>query len=149
MNCPNDDSLYAMFGRVIRIHYSRIHVLLEKVGVYPGQPPLFFALGRHEGQSQKELAEKLYIKPATVTVMLNRMEAVNLVERRPDPNDQRVLRIYLTEQGKQVWSNVKEVHKEIEAECFKNFTDEEKILLRRFFMQMRDNLVNAFGDPKE
>lgn len=28
-------------------------------------------------------------------------------------------------------------------ECFANFTVEEKLILRRLFMQMRDNLANA------
>lgn len=138
---PSDDSLYAVFGQVIRFHYSRTHMLLEKIGVYPGQPPLIFILGRQDGQSQKELAEKLHIKAATITVMLNRMENAGLIERRSDENDQRVSRVYLTDFGKKLGVEVKESLKVIEAECFQNFSAEEKIILRRLLMQMRDNLV--------
>ena len=84
MDRQNEDSLYAVFGQIMRFHYCRMHMLLEKLGVYPGQPPLFFALGKHEGQSQKELAKNLYVKAATITVMLNRMETGGWIERRPD-----------------------------------------------------------------
>jgi MarR family transcriptional regulator, organic hydroperoxide resistance regulator len=143
MNTFNEDSVYYIFGQVIRFHYCRMHMLLEKVGVYPGQPPLLFALGKHEGQSQKELAEKLHLKAATITVMLNRMEAAKLIERRPDDNDQRVSRVFLTEKGKEVRSEVIKALKKIVDECFYNFTDEEQILLRRLFMQMRDNLMKV------
>lgn len=145
----NEDSIYNVFGQVMRFHYCRMHMLLEKLGVYPGQPPLLFALGKNEGLSQKELAQKLYLKAATITVMLNRMESAGLIERRPDGNDQRVSRVYLTGAGKKVLSDVKETLKNIELECFSNFTPEEQLLLRRLFMQMRDNLMAACGENFE
>ncbi|MCL6590675.1 MAG: MarR family transcriptional regulator [Firmicutes bacterium] len=143
MNFLNEDSIYAVFGQVMRYHYLRNHALLEKLGIYPGQPPLLFFLGKQDGQSQKELAEKLHIKAATITVMLKRMEAAKLVERRPDSVDQRVTRVYLTDYGKKVLQEVKESLKVLEAECFANFTPEEQILLRRLLMQMRDNLMKV------
>ena len=140
MNQLNDNSLYAVFSRVIRYHYSRVHMLLEKIGVYPGQPPLLFILGKQNGQSQNELAKKIHLKAATMTVMLNRMERAGLIERRSDENDQRVSRVYLTEQGKQLGLKVNETLMVMEEECFQNFTTEEKVLLRRLLLQMLDNL---------
>jgi DNA-binding MarR family transcriptional regulator len=143
MNFLNEDSIYAVFWQVVRYHYSRNHALLEKLGIYPGQPPLLFILGKKDGQSQKELAERLHIKPATITVMLKRMEAAKLVERRPDDADQRVTRVYLSDHGKKVLQEVSESLRILEAECFANFTVEEKTLLRRLLMQMRDNLIKV------
>jgi DNA-binding MarR family transcriptional regulator len=120
-----------------------MHKLLEKMGVYPGQPPLLFIVGKYDGLSQRELAEKLHIKAATITVMLRRMEKTGLVERKPDRDDQRISRVYLSGRGKEVLSEVRETLKEIEEECFSNLTVEEKLLLRRFMMQMKDNLSSA------
>jgi len=141
MNCHDPDSLYSVFSQVIRFHYYRTHMLLEKVGVYPGQPPLLFIIGKHDGISQKDLAEKLHIKAATITVMLRRMEKAKLVERRADSDDQRVSRAYLTKEGKKVNTEAKVALKAIDQECFSNFTVEEQLLLRRLLMQMRDNLA--------
>lgn len=137
-----DDSLYSVFSQVIRLHHRRSHAFLEKMGIYPGQPPLLFSLLRKNGQSQKELAERLHVQAATVTVMLGRMEKTGLIERRQDENDQRVSRVYLTERGKMFCEELRETMKSFNRECFKNFTDEEQILLRRFFMQIRDNLMD-------
>ncbi|MGE5582290.1 MAG: MarR family winged helix-turn-helix transcriptional regulator [Bacillota bacterium] len=142
----DNDSLYAVFHQVIRFHYCRAHMLLEKLGVYPGQPPLLFTLEKHGGLSQKELAEKLHIKAATVTVMLKRMENAKLVERRPDSNDQRVSRVYLTEYGQTVFNEVKESLEKIKQDCFQNFTAEERNLLRRLLMRVRDNLMKVCGE---
>lgn len=143
MDFHEQNSLYMIFLRIIKLHYQRTHTLLDKVGIYPGQPPMLYVLHRKDGQSQRELADKLKVKPATITVMLNRMEKSGLVERKQDSNDQRMLRVYLTEKGRKVWLEVREVMKVIEDDCFSNFTVEEKILLRRFLMQIRYNLMEV------
>ncbi len=140
MEYCNHDSLYYVFCEVIRLNYHRTYMILDKLGVYPGQPPMLFTLYKQDGQSQKELAGKLSIKPATITVMLTRMEKAGIVERRQDREDQRVSRVYITEEGKKICSEVHEAMKTIESECFINFTQEEKVILRRLLMQMRDNL---------
>lgn len=143
MHCYNSDSLYHIFGEIVRLHYHRSHNLLEKLGIYPGQPPMLIALYHKDGQSQKELAEKIKIKPATITVMLRRMEKADLVTRRQDTEDQRISRVYITEKGKKTCEKLKEVFNTLNGECFSNFTDEEKVLLRRLLMQMRDNLIKV------
>lgn len=141
MNNINRESLYYTFLEVLRLHYYRSHTLLEEIGVYHGQPPMLFVLNKRDGQSQKELATTLNVTPATITVMLKRMEKSNLVVRKQDNEDQRISRVYITEEGKNLASQANKVMKDIEEECFGNFTAEEKIILRRLLMQMRDNLV--------
>ncbi len=149
MSCHDSDSLYRVFCQVTRFHYCRSHVLLEKIGVYPGQHPLLFSLSRRDGQSQKELADKLHIKASTITVMLNRMENANLIERRPDHEDRRISRVYLTEHGRKTSLEVKKILKRIDEECFNGFTVEERVLLRRLLMQMRQNLITVCEDHSD
>jgi len=57
-------------------------------------------LDKHEGISQRELAEFLHLSPPTVTAMLQKMEQDGLVERWNDEKDQRITRIRLTEGGR-------------------------------------------------
>lgn len=144
--CFNPDNLYHVFGQIIKLHFTRSHNLLEKQGIYPGQPPLLFTLYYKDGQSQKELADKLRIKPATVTVMITRMEKSDLVTRKQDEQDQRISRVFITEKGREMCNKLKSIFEILNDECFSNFTEEEKVLLRRFFLQMRDNLTKASLD---
>jgi MarR family transcriptional regulator for hemolysin len=53
-------------------------------------------LDRFEGLKQSELAEMLDLQPITLTRLLDRLCASGLIERRPDPNDRRANRLYLT-----------------------------------------------------
>lgn len=146
MKCFNEDSLYSVFYSVIKLHYRTMHGMLDKVGLYPGQPPLLFSLYFKDGQSQKELADKIKVKPATLTVMLSRMEKTDLVLRRPDKDDQRVSRVFITDKGKEMCGEIKKITEEAQDICFKNFTEEELIIVRRLFMQMKDNLLEVVDE---
>jgi len=141
------NSPYYIFLEVLRLHYYRTRVLFDEIGMYPGQPPLLFALYNKDGLSQSEIAAKLDIKPSTITVMLKRMEKANLVERRQDSLDQRVSRVYITEKGRESCLKAMDVIRKLEEECFGNFILEEKIVFRRLLLQMRDNL-SAVNDKK-
>ncbi|MFA5524076.1 MAG: MarR family transcriptional regulator [Tissierellales bacterium] len=134
------DSLYYIYLEILRLHYYRTHVLLEEIGVYPGQPPLLSILNKEDGLSQTDIAGKLDVKASTLTVMLKRMEKTKLVERRQDTEDQRISRVYLTEEGREMCKKAMKIMDQLEEECFGNFTIEEKVLFRRLLMQMRDNL---------
>jgi DNA-binding MarR family transcriptional regulator len=59
-------------------------------------------LYRFEGISQQELARKLLVGRSNMSMLLPQMEKRGLIERRGDDKDKRVLRLYLTEEGRGV-----------------------------------------------
>lgn len=142
----NQMPLNRLFGHVCKLHYIRTRGLLEPLGIYRGQPPMLFFLLEHPGSTQTELANALQVQPATVTKMLQRMENTGFVERKPDPEDQRVSRVYLTQAGKAIQDEMSKKLKALEAETFAGFSLEERVLLKRFFVQMSDNLLKVLPE---
>ena len=132
-----------LLARICKLHHARAHTLLEALGLYRGQPPLLFALWHHEGLTHGELAERLHVQPATITKMIQRMEKAGFVERRPDPQDQRVSRVYLTEEGRAIHSHVRQALLTLEEETFAGFTLQDRALLDRFLLQIRANLMRV------
>lgn len=143
MSYFDKDSLYRIFLEILRLHHHKMHKLLEEIDLYPGQPPLLFTLNKEGGQSQRELADKLNVKASTMAVMLKRMEKGNLVERKQDIDDQRISRVYITEAGKEVCEKSRGIMKKIEMELFDNLTVEEKVLLRRLLLEVKNNLQSS------
>jgi len=139
------ESLDSLFAQICRLKHARIHTLLETLGLYRGQPSVLQALWEQEGLMHTELARRLQVQPATITKMLQRMEKAGFIERRPDPEDQRVSRVYLTDAGRAVRADVQQVWRQLEEEAFADFTLEERVLLRRFFLQVRENLKHVTG----
>ncbi|MDF2937296.1 MAG: putative transcriptional regulator [Paenibacillaceae bacterium] len=133
----------SVFRRVSKLHHQTVSSYLSGRGVYPGQPPLLRALSERDGQIQKELAEQMGITPATLNVMIARMEKSGLLERKADEADQRVSRVYLTEQGRQAHQEVRNMIDLMEKTCFMHFIPEEKMIFRRLLLQMYENLKEA------
>ena len=136
-------SIGPLLGQLCRLNHMRMHSLLESLGLYRGQPPVLRALWDQEGITHSELAQILHVKPSTVTNTIKRMEKAGFVERRDDPSDQRVSRVYLTDAGRQIRARVQAVWAEMDQEVFAGFSEEERALLRRLLVRVRENLLRA------
>jgi len=136
-----------LLGQICRLNHGHMYAVLEELGLYRGQPYVLRILGEEDGLPHSELARRMRVTPATVSHMVRRMERAGFVVRRPDPEDQRISRVYLTDKGWATHGRLHEVWEEIEAQAFGGFTAEERVLLRRFLLQVRDNLVRAYGEP--
>ena len=90
--------------------------------------------------SQKEISENLHISAATVAVSMKRLEKTGVIERRSDQEDQRRIRIYLTERGRELIEKVRTFVEQNEKMIFQGFSESEMCLMKRFFDQMIANL---------
>ena len=140
------DSLDLLLANICFLHHTRAHQLFEALGLYRGQPPVLRILWDDEGLSQAELAARLKLAPATITRMLQRMEKSGFIQRRPDTSDQRISRVYLTQAGRMVKSQVEVVWATMERECFANLSPQELASLRQGLTQVRQNLLQATGE---
>jgi MarR family transcriptional regulator, organic hydroperoxide resistance regulator len=78
----------------------RLEQALEAHGLSIAQFDILATLGFEQGITQQELAERLLVTKGNICGMIDRMEAGGSVERRPDPEDRRVNRLFLTRRGK-------------------------------------------------
>jgi DNA-binding MarR family transcriptional regulator len=74
--------------------------ILEPMGLTHPQYLVMLALWGQSPLAVKELIEMLQLDGPTLSPMLKRLEAAGLVTRTRDPQDERQLRIDLTEQGR-------------------------------------------------
>ena len=137
------ESLDQLLAQICRLKHARVQALLETLGLYEGQPSMLRSLWAQEGLTHTELARRLRVQPATITKMIQRMEKAGFVERRPDQEDERVSRVYLTEAGRAVQAGVQGVWHTLEQEAFAEFGGEERALLRQFLLQIRENLLRV------
>lgn len=79
---------------------STISGIAVKHGLNPYQTHLLGEIASRDGQTIKELAYRLCVKPSNFKPIAQPMEERGLIERRQDENDKRSFRIYLTEIGR-------------------------------------------------
>ena len=139
------DVVSFLIGQVCRLHHQRAHELLEGLGLYRGQPPLLRALHHEEGLTQSELAEHLQVTPATITKMIQRLEKSGFVQRMADETDQRVSRVYLTAAGRAIQIQMASALQKLETETLRGFGAQERDLLHKSLIRVRENLHAAQG----
>jgi DNA-binding MarR family transcriptional regulator len=73
--------------------------------------------------------------------MLQRMEQAGLVERRPDPVDQRTTRVYLSPAGRAIRGDLQQREQQVGEEMLQDFRPEELAQLAEHLDRMRSNLL--------
>lgn len=88
-----------LVNHMARLFFEELRLQIEPLGIVPGQFPALLALWQQDGQTQKELVDKLDVEQATMANTLNRMERDGLIERKDHPTDGRAKIICLTEKA--------------------------------------------------
>lgn len=141
---PTSDSISYLLLQTCKAHRALAEKLWSEIGLHVGQDMILRQLWPAEGCTQSELADRLCVQPATVTKMLQRMEQTKLIERRGDPEDQRVSRVYLTDQSRALLQPYEEAWAKLEDYLIEGLSMEERVLLRRLLMQVHHNLSKQF-----
>jgi DNA-binding MarR family transcriptional regulator len=122
-----------------------MHAQWEQLGLHRGQPFILHLLWEQDGMSHSELAARHHVRPATISNMIKRMERAGFVERRADPRDERVSRVYLTDSGHDVRQRVLEIWGELDADVLAGLNAGEMADLHRLLLRVRDNLLAMRG----
>ncbi|MDL2397776.1 MarR family winged helix-turn-helix transcriptional regulator [Rhizobium mayense] len=89
-------------ARACQLMQQSLGRALVHLDIKPPHLDILVNLFRFEGISQRELARKLLVGRSNMSMLLPQMEKRGLIERRGDKHDKRVLRLYLTEEGRRV-----------------------------------------------
>lgn len=124
-------------------HLLQKHLVADmaEYGLSGGQPKILFAVARHPGCTQKELAAECLVEQATVTVLLTRLEEQGLIERRAAQGDRRAWHVYLTQDGQQVLQQILAALRCLEDVFFGGISAEEKEVFLRVLRHGVGNLL--------
>lgn len=126
--------------QIHRAHRNRAEAAFSELGLHTGQEWVLFELWKQEGLTQSELVTRLGVEPPTVTKTLDRLEKAGLVLRRPDSEDARVSRVYLTPKGRSLRGSVEKIWRDLETRSTQGLSDVEKALMLRLLDQIYENI---------
>lgn len=127
--------------RISRIHYRLSFAAFSKYGITQGQPRVLKDLAVHDGCIQRDMCHRFHLEPATLTNTLAGMERAGLIERRPQPDDRRVQRVFLTEKGREALTHVRQVHLWLEEKAFEGFSGPERAEAAGLLARISENLL--------
>jgi len=122
----------------------------RRFGMTRAQWGVLFRLQRNEGLKQSELADLLEVQPITLTRLIDRLCDNGLIERRSDPNDRRVKRLFLTPAAKPVLEKVTATAETMMASVLAGLEPAAREAMRASLAIMKRNLrqiIQARTEP--
>ncbi len=92
---------------------------------------LLTVLGRRNGLSQGEFTQEYEMDPSRVTRTAQSLEGDGLIRRERDEEDNRVMRMYLTEDGLEALEKLPEINAQLRRRVHSVLSEEEFDELRR------------------
>ena len=125
--------------------FNRVYKpLLDKLGLTYPQYLVMLVLWERDGVSVKNIGERLFLDSGTLTPLLKRLEAVELIQRTRSTEDERQVLIALTSRGQALREKARTVPQGILAASACSLT--ELSTMKNELVALRDRLNAALGD---
>ncbi|MGB5094118.1 MAG: MarR family transcriptional regulator [Parvibaculum sp.] len=138
-----DRSIGFLVGDCSRILRRGFNERVTALGLTQAQWRALVYLSRNQGLNQVRLAELLEVQPITVARLIDKLVAIGLVERRPDPQDRRAQRLFLSSTSAplldRLWATANALHEF----AYAGMTDEEQTQLIELLLKLRSNLIKS------
>ncbi|WP_213940430.1 MarR family transcriptional regulator [Pseudomonas sp. dw_612] len=115
--------------------------VLERVGLTYTQYITIVALWEADNQTVGSLGEKLFLESNTLTPILKKLEAMGYVQRQRDPEDERQVRINLTQAGRDLRKDQPQLGADTTGLTQDEFTQLQKAIVR-----LRSNVIKSTKD---
>jgi len=125
-----------------------VEVALGAVELTPSQYFILFLVKCGEATSSAELARAMGVLPQSMTELISPLEKRGAIDRRPDPANNRILRIEVTATGERLFAKGTDVAMRIERELLEGFDARELKAVNRFFAELTAKAESHSFHPK-
>lgn len=122
--------------RTLMDHY------MKPLGITRSQWSILSTLtrGGNDGLMQTDIARLLDVGKVSIGGLVDRLEATGHVERRPDENDRRAKRVFITEQGFEMLSQMMDVSAELNDLILQGVSREDLAITEGVLMKVKNNI---------
>lgn len=124
-------------ARLLRTIFDR---RVKTLGITRPQWLAIVRLKRRPGASQSELADMMEIEKAPAGKIVDRLEERGWVQRRPDPVDRRINRIFLTELGERVHAVIWPIAQSTVSDALVDLTENDIAHLTQLLSRVKHRL---------
>jgi DNA-binding MarR family transcriptional regulator len=126
-----------VIARLLRKRYDQ---RARTMGMTLAQWRTIAAIRDNEGATQRRVAAIIEVGDVTAGRLIDRLQEQGWVERRPDPDDRRVFRLYLSPNADPLIDRLGRLGADEERCAFDGFTEEEKDQLGNLLARVIENL---------
>lgn len=139
---PIDRAVAYRIRRIARLLRVELAKALEPHGLSQEQYFILYRLHECDGRSQRELADPTLDDRANITRIVAGLQKRGLVRRERDDEDRRVQRVFLTDQGRTAFSELRPLIASERTRLFADLADDLPALDR-----VLDHLERVLAEP--
>ncbi len=98
---------------------------LKDIPIRSGQHDFLYVISQHEGITQKELSQRLFVDKSTTAKAVKSLMTHGYIKKTPLPEDKRCEQLYLTEKGRLIKSRIQDTFLEIVDITVRNLSADE------------------------
>ena len=139
----NTGKVIAVISSIRGLAHEYIAGELKRRGISdiaPSHGDILFNLYSEDGILMKDITARIGKKKNTVTVLVDKLEALGYVRKAADGADRRATRVYLTEKGRGIEGIFRDVSEKLVGKTYGTFKEEEKEVIMGLLLRMESNL---------
>lgn len=141
MNITN--SLSFTFTNLANVFRNNLEFSMNEIGLHSGQVFVLISLWQEDNQNQVNLARNLNLSTPTINKMVKNLVDKNFVTCYKCSTDGRMMRVRLTDKGREYENLVTEQWQKIEEDTFTKLTDTEKLIFSQLIIKLNETLVKT------
>ena len=134
--------LLRLFTRAGKLTRAAADEAMSRHGVRVGQNLVLEVLWEKDGLTPGDLAARLHVATPTIVNTATRMESAGLLERERDPDDARLVRLFLTERARAAQRPVEDARRKLEERITASLTPDE----RRHLKSALKKIIKVLSD---
>ncbi|HOO89284.1 MAG TPA: MarR family transcriptional regulator [Syntrophales bacterium] len=133
-----DSCIFFMLNKANQLGIRFLAQKVAELNITPVQALVLGFLNDEDEISSRELGRRTELDSATMTGIIDRLEAAELIERRGNPADRRSIKVHLTEQGRALAGEAVRVITEANQKFLGVLSQNEQGELRNLIRKLRD-----------
>lgn len=136
-------------GMIARALDSISNIEFKEHDLTKGQYLYVVRICENPGIIQEKLAEMIKVDRTTAARAIKKLEMNGFIEKRDDPDNKKIKRLYPTEKGSNVYPFIKSENDYSNRVALEGFTEEEAGALFHFLQRVRKNVEKDWESVKK
>ncbi len=132
-------------ARSLNIIYSK---KFREYDIKRGQYAYIVFVNENPGLSQLDMVNALNIDKTTVTKAILKLVQSDIVFRQKDADDKRMMRVYPTQYGRDIYKNILLEEERLEAQLFNSFSEREKFDLDMYLLKISKDIEKEWKNSR-
>ncbi len=145
MKDPVEKTIGYRLTHTARLQKALAARLLSELGLFPGQEAVLKLLLEQDGRTMGDLANALRVRPPTASKTIARLTTQGLVERKATDGDGRLVRVFLTDAGRERGGSIDRIWEMMENEMVGGLDNKERKRLRKLLRKVERALAERLG----